>query len=68
MYKRKPNVSFLKVFGCKVYTIIEKQFRAKFDSTAREGVFLDLSDKSKTYIIGIDKGDGTLKTIEPRIA
>ena len=68
MYKVKPNVSFLKVFGCKVYAFIEKQFRTKFDSTAREGVFLGFSDNSKTYIIGIDKGDGTLKTIKTRSA
>ena len=54
--------------GCKVYTCIEKQFRTKFDSTAREGLFLGFSDNSKTYIIGIDKGDGSLKTIKTRSA
>ena len=54
--------------GSKVETFIEKQFRTKFDSKAREGVFLGFSDNSKTFIIGIDKGDGTLRTIKTRSA
>ena len=60
-YKVKPNVRFLNKLGCKVYTFIEKQFRTKFDSTAGEGVFLGFSDKSKSYIIGCDERDGTVK-------
>ena len=64
----KPTVSFSKVFGCKVYTFIEKHFRTKFDTTARDGVFLGFSDNRKTYNIGIDKGNGTLKTIKTRRA
>ena len=54
--------------SCKVYTFIEKQFRTKFDSTARKRLFLGFSDNRKTYIIGIDKEDGTLKTIKTRSA
>ena len=30
-YKKKPNVSNLRVFGCTAYSLVPKQFRDKFD-------------------------------------
>jgi transposase InsO family protein len=55
MYRTKPNVSFLKVFGCKAYAFLEKQFRKKFDCTAREGVFLGLVTSAKPILLELTK-------------
>ena len=65
-YRTKQNVIFLKVFGCKAYAFLEKQFWKKFDCTAREEVFLGFSDNNQTYDIGVDKGDGNVKVLKNR--
>ena len=65
MYGEKPNLSFIKVFGCKVYSFVEKEFRGKFDERAKVGVFLDFAENSKTYIIGLEK-NGAAKKIKTR--
>ena len=51
MYGVKPNIEFLRTFGCTSYIFIEKQFRKKLDKTAEVGVFLGFSDNSKTYTL-----------------
>ena len=61
MYESKPNVSFVKVFGCKAFSYIEKQFRGKLDHRAQEGIFLGLLNNSKTFIIGIPVEQGNYK-------
>ena len=67
MNGEKPNLSFIKVFGCKVYSFVEKQFRGKFDERAKMGVFLDFAENSKTYIVGMEE-NGATKKIKTRSA
>ena len=66
MYGVKPNIEFLRTFGCTSYIFIEKQFRKKLDKTAEVGVFLGFSVNSKTYIVGIPKTDGSLRIMKSR--
>ena len=68
MYGSKPNVSFVKVFGCKAFSYIEKQFRVKLDHRAQEGIFLGFSNNSKTFIIGIPVEQGNYKITKTRNA
>ena len=51
----KPNLSFIEVFGCKVYSFVEKRFRAKV------GVLLGFAEDSKTYIVGLEENSATKK-------
>ncbi|GBN12713.1 Retrovirus-related Pol polyprotein from transposon TNT 1-94 [Araneus ventricosus] len=48
---RKPNLSHIRVFGCKAYAYIQKQRRGKLDSKAVEGIFLGYDYRSKGYRI-----------------
>ena len=68
MYGPKPNVSFVKVFGCKAFSYIEKQLRGKLDHRAQEGVFLGFSNNSKTFIIGNPVEQGNYKITKTRNA
>ena len=61
MYGEKPNLGFIKVFGCKVYSLVENQFRGKFDERAKVGVFLRFAENSKTYIVGLEETGATKK-------
>src|SRR5690606_19654886 len=45
----KPDVSHLKVFGCKAMTHVPKQKRLKWDSKSTECVFLGYCESSKAY-------------------
>ncbi len=65
MYNVKPNLSFVKLFGCKVFLHKAKKDN-KFDRKAIEGVFLGSANESKTFIIGLEKDDGSFKTIKSR--
>ena len=47
--KRKPKISYLRVFGCKCFILNTKENLGKFDSKADEGIFLDYSTSSKAY-------------------
>ena len=49
MYGFKPNVSFVKIFGCKGFSYIEERFRRKLDHTAQGGTFLGFSNNSITF-------------------
>ena len=68
MYGSKPNVSFVKVFGCKAFSYIEKKFRGKLDHRDQEGIFLGFSNNSKTFIIGIPVEQGNYKITKTRNA
>jgi len=47
---RKPNISHLKVFGCKCFILNNgKDNLGKFDSKAKEGIFLGYSLHSHAY-------------------
>ena len=37
MYGEKPNLNFVKTFGCVAYSFVEKQFRKKLDKNSRRG-------------------------------
>lgn len=47
--KRKPDISHLKIFGCRAYALIPKETRKKLDSKATECVMLGYADGSKAY-------------------
>ena len=64
MYRSKPNVSFVKVFGYRAFSYIEKQFREKLDHRAQEGIFLGFSNNSKKFVIGIPVEQKKLKDYE----
>jgi len=47
---RKPNVSHLKVFGCKFYVLSNgKESLGKFDAKLDKGIFLGYSLNSHAY-------------------
>lgn len=47
----KPNVSHLRVFGCKCYVHTPKIHRGKLDPKSTEGIFVGFCDGSKGYRI-----------------
>ena len=51
LYKgRKPNISHLRVFGCKCFVLNNgKESLGKFDAKADEAIFLGYSLQSKAY-------------------
>jgi hypothetical protein len=48
-YGFKPNITHLRVFGCKAFAYIDKDIRKKLDSTIKECRFLGYNDSSKAY-------------------
>ena len=53
MYKKKPNLESIKVFGCSAFVLVEKSFRCKVNRTSQKRMFLWSSDNSNTYLIVI---------------
>ncbi|KAI3737799.1 hypothetical protein L2E82_27811 [Cichorium intybus] len=47
--RRKPNVKFLHIFGCRCFILNMKDHLTKFDNKSEEGVFLGYSQDSKAY-------------------
>ncbi|CAL9113193.1 unnamed protein product [Musa textilis] len=47
--KKKPNVSYFKVFGCKCFILNENDAIGKFDAKSDEGIFLSYSSISKAF-------------------
>lgn len=47
----KPNISHIRVFGSKVYSLIPKQKRRKWDDKAEEGVLVGYDGNTKGYRI-----------------
>ncbi|KAI3700454.1 hypothetical protein L2E82_45084 [Cichorium intybus] len=47
--RRKPNVKFLHIFGCRCFTLNLKDHLTKFDDKSEEGIFLGYSQDSKAY-------------------
>ena len=68
MYGEKPNLSFMKVFGCVAYPFIEKQFKNKIDRKARKGNFIGHAFDSRSSLIGIENDRGELKVQKTRNA
>ncbi|POM58554.1 Hypothetical protein PHPALM_36782 [Phytophthora palmivora] len=49
VYKSKPNVKHMRIFGCKAYVLTQKEKRLKWDPKAREDIFLGYEERSKAY-------------------
>jgi hypothetical protein len=50
LWKRKPDLQWLKPFGCLVYVLVHKSFRdGKFDATSVPGVLLGISELHSGY-------------------
>ena len=48
-YKEKPQVHFLKIFGCIAYALVPSEQREKFDEKGEKYIFIGYSDESKGY-------------------
>ncbi|GBN01358.1 Copia protein [Araneus ventricosus] len=48
---RKPDLSHIRILGCKAYAYVRKQKRGKLDDKAVEGVYLGYDNRSKGYRI-----------------
>jgi hypothetical protein len=49
VYNIKPNLSNLRVFGCKAYTLIEHNQRSKLDSKSKECIYLGPAENSPAH-------------------
>ncbi|KAG3153881.1 hypothetical protein C6341_g15834 [Phytophthora cactorum] len=49
VYKSKPSVKQMRVFGCRTYVLTPKEKRLKWDPKARAGLFLGYDEVSKAY-------------------
>ncbi|KAG2768596.1 hypothetical protein PC113_g25262 [Phytophthora cactorum] len=49
VYKCKPSVKHMRVFGCRTYILTPKEKRLKWDPKARAGLFLGYEEVSKAY-------------------
>ncbi|CAH9122363.1 unnamed protein product [Cuscuta epithymum] len=49
LFKRTPDISFFRVFGCKCFVLNDRNERSKMDPKAIEGVFIGYSTQSKAY-------------------
>ncbi|KAG2767022.1 hypothetical protein PC111_g25091 [Phytophthora cactorum] len=47
VYKSKPSVKHMRVFGCRTYILTPKEKRLKWDPKARAGLFLGYEEVSK---------------------
>ncbi|KAI3505818.1 hypothetical protein L1887_28103 [Cichorium endivia] len=47
--RRKPNVKFLHIFGCRCFILNLKDHLTKFNDKSEEGIFLGYSQDSKAY-------------------
>ena len=45
----KPEVSFLRIFGCIAYSYILKEHRKKFDDKSEKCIFIGYNDVTKGY-------------------
>jgi len=46
---KKPDISYLRIFGCDAYVLIPEEKRTKFDDKSIKGLFLGYDDESKAY-------------------
>ena len=47
----KPNLSHIKLFGCKAFTYVNRHKRGKLDNKAVGGIFISYNNRSKVYRI-----------------
>lgn len=65
MFGKRPDLSTCKVFGCKVFVLVERGQR-KLDARARPGVFLGYGTHSNTYTVGVPDDYGRLNFVQTR--
>ena len=53
--QRKPNIKFLRIFGCRFFVLNDRDNLGKFDQKADEGIFLGYSRTSKAYRVYIKR-------------
>ena len=53
LFGKKPNVSNLRIFGCRAYPFIFDQRQRKLDDKTAEGLFLGYDDLSAAYRVYI---------------
>ena len=46
-FRKKLEVSHLRIFGCPVYIHIPKEKRTKLDPSGKKGIFVGYSERSK---------------------
>jgi len=51
LYKRKPSVAHIQIFGCLVYMHVSDAKRGKLDTKAISGLFVGLFQNRKAYIV-----------------
>jgi len=51
LYKRKPLVAYMQIFGCPVYVHVPDAKQEKLNAKAISGLFVGLSQNRKTYIV-----------------
>uniref|UniRef100_A0AAV1VJN2 Integrase catalytic domain-containing protein n=1 Tax=Peronospora matthiolae TaxID=2874970 RepID=A0AAV1VJN2_9STRA len=49
VYKSKPSVKHMRVFGCRAFILTPREKRLKWDPKAREGIFMGYEEASKAY-------------------
>uniref|UniRef100_A0AAV1THW8 Integrase catalytic domain-containing protein n=1 Tax=Peronospora matthiolae TaxID=2874970 RepID=A0AAV1THW8_9STRA len=49
VYKSKPSVKHMRVFGCRAFILKPREKRLKWDPKAREGIFMGYEEASKAY-------------------
>ena len=50
----KPDVSFLRIFGCKAFVRVPKDLRNKLEPVAQMGTFVGYEPGSKAYRVLVD--------------
>ena len=66
MYKKNPNLGFIKVFCCSPFVRVENVLEARSIKLLNEECFLVSSDNSKTYFVDIPNDKGIFKLRKPR--
>ncbi|KAK1419497.1 hypothetical protein QVD17_28669 [Tagetes erecta] len=63
LFGRKPNISYLKAFGCPVTILNLNDHLGKFESKSDDGFFLGYSSVSKAYRVFNSKTNTVIETI-----
>lgn len=56
-FGKKPDVSMMRVFGCKAFVMVPKELRRKLDPVSKEGVFVGYQPDSKAWRVLLMEGD-----------
>jgi hypothetical protein len=63
LYGKRPNVSHLRIFGCKAYPFVFDQRQKKLDDKTSEGVFIGYDENSAAYRVYIPRERKICKSI-----